>query len=366
MQRTTKAQGPYKRSTSSQVNKLIMSFHYSSFITLLGVLLLLGFGKNLSAQDPIFSQSFATPLHINPAFAGVTLAPRINVNYRNQWPSWPNAYRSYAVSYEQPLELLNSGLGFLALADDAGNGIYKSSSFTAAYSYQVQTRQDLYFKLGFEAGFQQTRLDWEQLIFQDQLDPAIGLEEGVFTEENPPETFNRATLDLGTGLLIYNSKFYAGISLKHINRADESWLNINPNLNLGRPMRTTFSAGADFRLPAGNKALGASFISPNLVYINQGAFTQISAGAIGGFERIFGGIHYRHTFENPDAVIGLVGVRYGALRIAYSYDATISALSLGATGGSHEISLSISLEDSRSVQQKRRSRETINCFKIFN
>lgn len=339
----------------------------SAFRSLLaGLLFYLLAGSSLGAQDPGFSQFFATPLHLNPAFAGVTYAPRINLNYRNQWPSWPNAYRSYAVSYEQPIESLNSGLGIMVLADDAGNGIYQTSSFLASYSYQVRTSNDLYFKLGFEAGLQQTRLDWEELIFQDQLDPRVGLQEGVRSEEVPPETFNRTDLDLGTGLLIYNQKFYAGVSIKHINRADESWLNVNQNLNLGRPMRTTVHAGADFRLPGGNNQLGASFISPNFLYMHQGAFSQINVGALAGFERVFGGLWYRHTFENPDAVIGAVGVRYGALRIAYSYDVTISDLSLGATGGSHEISLSINLEDSAVLQKRRKRNETINCFKIFN
>ena len=48
------------------------------------------------AQDPVFSQFYATPMQLNPAFAGTTYAPRITLNYRNQWPSWPNAYTTYA------------------------------------------------------------------------------------------------------------------------------------------------------------------------------------------------------------------------------------------------------------------------------
>jgi type IX secretion system PorP/SprF family membrane protein len=319
-----------------------------------------------NAQDPIFSQHFAAPLNINPAFAGVTTAPRINLSYRNQWPSWPNAYRTYAVSYDHPVEIMNSGFGVMAMTDDAGNGIYKTNSFMGTYSYQVQASKDLFLRLGFEAGIEQTRLDWEQLVFADQLDPRIGLEEGTFSAEVPPDQFNRTTFDLGTGLLVYHTNYYGGISLKHINRADESWLNINQNLNLGRPMRLTLHAGAEFSVNAGNNRLGASFISPNLLYIRQGPFTQVNVGAYAGYERVFGGLWYRHTSENADAAILLAGFRYGVLRIAYSYDVTISGLSVGSTGGSHEISVSFNLADSRILQQKRKRNETINCFKIFN
>lgn len=320
----------------------------------------------LSAQDAIFSQHFAIPIHLNPAFASVSLAPRVSTVYRHQWPNWPNAYRSYAISYEHPLQGMNSSLGVMVMGDDAGNGIYKTNQFTGVYSYQIRTSRDLAFILGLEAGFNQTRLDWEKLIFEDQLDPRVGLEDGVFSAEVPPEQFNRSALDLGMGLLVYHSNYYAGLSVKHLNRADENWLNVNNNLSLGRPMRLTFHTGAEFSVNANNNRLGASFISPNLMYIRQGPYSQVNVGAYAGYESVFGGIWYRHTFENADAAIIMAGVRYNSLRIAYSYDVTVSGLSLTATGGSHEVSVSISLEDSRTVQKNLRRSDINNCFKIFN
>lgn len=317
-------------------------------------------------QDPIFSQHFAVPINTNPAFSGITYAPRISMAYRHQWPNWPNAYRSYAVSYEHPVEGLNSAFGVMVLGDDAGNGIYKTNQFSGVYSYQIQATQQLFLQFGVEAGVTQTHLDWEKLVFADQLDPRVGLEDGVFSSEVPPESFNQSGVDLGMGLLVYHTNFYGGISLKHINRADENWLNINDNLSLGRPMRLTIHTGAEFSVNANNNRLGATFISPNLLYIRQGPYSQVNVGAYAGYESIFGGVWYRHTFENADAAILMAGVRYNSLRIAYSYDATISGLSAAATGGSHEISIGISLEDSRVIQNKRRKSDINNCFKIFN
>jgi type IX secretion system PorP/SprF family membrane protein len=66
----------------------------------------------IQAQDPIFSQYYATPLQINPAFAGSAFAPRFGIAYRTQWQGFSGAYRTYAVFYEQRLNKLNSGVGF--------------------------------------------------------------------------------------------------------------------------------------------------------------------------------------------------------------------------------------------------------------
>ena len=42
---------------------------------------------DLKAQDPQFTQFYANPLYLNPAFAGTARCPRICMNYRNQWPN---------------------------------------------------------------------------------------------------------------------------------------------------------------------------------------------------------------------------------------------------------------------------------------
>ncbi|MCB0582839.1 MAG: type IX secretion system membrane protein PorP/SprF, partial [Phaeodactylibacter sp.] len=77
----------------------------------------------LRGQDPIYSQFFAAPLQVNPAFAGTTLSPRVTANYRNEWAAYEGGYETYSVAYEQSIESLNSGIGLMVLGDDAGNGI---------------------------------------------------------------------------------------------------------------------------------------------------------------------------------------------------------------------------------------------------
>lgn len=337
------------------------------FITLLIVLLA---GAAGWAQDPVFSQFYAAPLQLNPAFAGITYAPRITLNYRNQWPAWPNAYVTYAAAYEQPLEALNSGLGLLVMADVAGDGIYKTTRAAGTYGYQVRLSDEFHVKFGVEAGLIQTRVDWDALLFLDQLDPLTGGTDGEgnpnLSQEQRPKRLNRTVFDVGAGLLAYSGRFHGGIAIRHLNRPDDRLLEVNENLGVGLPLRLTVHGGAEFELERGNNRKLPSFISPNVMYNQQGDHSQLNLGAYAGLDKFFGGLWYRHTFEGPDAVIGMFGVRYGVMRIGYSYDYTISRLSNGNTGGSHELSLMISFEESARLQAKRQRSRYNNCFKMFN
>lgn len=325
--------------------------------------------SGVQGQDPTFSQFYAAPLHMNPAFAGVTLGPRITLNYRDQWPSWPNAFRTFAATYEQPLDDLNSGLGVILMADEAGDGIYTTFMASGVYSYQLQIRQDLRIKIGLQAGIIQNRLDWERLVFVDQLDPLNGAggPDGVpiISDEQIPENLNRTNLDFSTGLLIYGGQFYGGVSIRHLNRPDDRFFSVNDNLSIGLPSRFSVHAGAQFYINRGNIRSAPSFISPNILFEQQAGFGQINAGAYASYGQVFAGLWYRHTFENPDAAIGLIGMRYGVLKIGYSFDFTMSELSIGQTGGTHEVSITINLEDSGRLRRKS-SADLNDCFKMFN
>ncbi len=330
------------------------------------IIIFLGlFGLSLQAQDPIFSQFYAAPLQINPAFAGNTNAPHITANYRNQFTNLDNyqAFRTYAVSYSQFFKPVNSGFGLQIMSDDIAEGLLSTNSITAAYTYRVQVNKDLFFKIGAEAGAFQTRLDWDRLIFLDQIDPTFGPsdENGIPnpTQENRPDDLNRLSLDLGAGFLAYNRVFYAGFSLKHLNTPNQSFLLINDNLNTGLPMRMTLHSGAQIILKEGNKRQGPTFISPNIMVIKQGDFGQVNAGTYAGLGSFFAGVWYRHAWSNSDAAIFLVGVQKDIYKIGYSFDLPLQTnLGIGTTGGTHELSVVISFE-------KPGKKDLNDCFQLF-
>ena len=151
---------------------------------------------SIFAQDQHFSQFYASPLGLNPAFAGTTYAPRISANYRNEWPAVTNigvAYSTFAVSYEQFVPEINSGIGLMLMSDDAGDGLLKLTNFLAAYAYKIEVNDDFQIKIGIEAGFRQYNLDWDKLVFLDQIDQIQG--PILPTNEIQPDVLNNTIFD---------------------------------------------------------------------------------------------------------------------------------------------------------------------------
>lgn len=291
-----------------------------------------------SAQDPIFSQFYAMPLQLNPGFAGSANAPRAGVIYRNQWTGFGNAYRTYAAYYEQSLDKLNSGIGFYAEGDNAGDGIFKTSKFSATYAYRLKVNDELAIKLGVDGGLRQNKLDWLKLTFPDQIDPFNGIT--FDSEEIQPDATNSTVLDFSTGLLLLSEKFYLGFALNHLNTPNESLLLANDNLYQGLPLRYSFHGGTEWVVKAGNKARPSSFISPNFLFVSQGPYKQLNLGAYASFGAIYTGAWFRHTFRNADAVILLAGFKTGIMKIGISYDLTVSGLANHA-GGTYELSMGL-------------------------
>ena len=323
--------------------------------------LLLFLGWGLSAQDPIFSQFYAAPLQLNPAFAGSAFAPRFGAIYRNQWPGF-NAYQTYGVYYEQRIDKLNSGIGLYLEGDNAGDGILTSTRATVNYAYNLQINEAWMIKLGVEAGMHQSALDWEKLVFPDQLDPLSG-PVNTSLEQRPDQT-TRTRLDISSGIVLLSEYMWIGFGLKHLNMPNQGFLLINDNLSRGLPLRYTLHGGTEFRVNASNKAAAPAFISPNFLFVSQGPYQQVNVGAYAGVGSVFGGAWFRHTFGNADAAILMVGFREGAFKIGLSYDATLSALG-NRSGGAYELSVGVLLDKSESLRSKRRHAQYNNCFGMF-
>lgn len=315
-------------------------------------------------QDPVYSQYNFSPLLINPAFAGISYEPQFYVNYRNQWPEF-DTYTTYSVSYDQGFQKMNSGLGIMILADDAGDGTIRNTQINAIYSYRVEVNEYSNFRFGLEAGFTNSRLDWSKLVFYDQLDPqfgAIGPGGVPFpSSETPPlnSDLNHNYFDVSAGVLYYTEKIFGGISFKHINQPDYSYFGDERNVNANLPLRTSIILGYQSTLLRANNAHYGNYVTPSLIFIRQGDFSQLNGGVTFSLNQLILGAHGRFSGQTGDAVIGSVGWRYNNLKFGYSYDFTVSGLGFNV-GGSHEIGISVNLGNDSDKPSRYN-----DCFAVF-
>ena len=321
-------------------------------------------GGIVFAQDPIFSQFYAAPLQINPAFAGTAQSPFIAANYRMQYPAFLSgaAYSTFAVSFDRALNRTNSSVGFSIMTDDAGQGILRKTYASGIYAYKVNINKDVQAKIGVEAGLIQSTLNWDKLVFLDQIDPILGATnpDGTPrpTNEIRPTELNKTLFDLSTGFLINAKKFYIGLSGKHLATPNEGFLNANQNLRVGLPIRWTLHGGYEITLREGNRRHAKTFVTPSVLAVKQGDFVQVVGGAYAGFGPLFTGLWYRQTASNPESVIFTVGFKQDYFKIGYSYDFPVGGLG-NLSGGSHELSLTINLDPSP------RKYDLNDCYQMF-
>ncbi len=303
-----------------------------------GVLTLIG---KLYSQDPEFTQFYANPLYLNPAFAGTAKCPRVCLNYRNQWPAISGTFVTYSASYDQHIDGISGGLGLLVTKDEAGLATLNTTNVSAIYSYQLHITREFSMKFGFQATYAQKSIDWSKLNFGDMIDPRRGF---VWNTNETPGLNQKSNLDVSAGILGYSKRYFFGAAVNHITEPDEALIGGPSKL----PMKITAHGGAMIPLEKGNE----SYISPNILFQKQQDFQQLNLGLYVVRGPIVGGLWYR----NQDAFILLLGFQKDQIKLGYSYDVTVSRLG-NATAGSHEISFQLQFQ----CKPKHKKFRTVSC-----
>ena len=301
--------------------------------------------SELKAQDPEFTQFFANPLYLNPAFAGSSRCPRLVLNYRNQWPALTGSFITSAASYDQYVDAISGGVGVQVFQDDAGRGTLKNTSVSAMYSYQQAINREFSMAIGIQGTYFRKSLDWNKLTFGDMIDDKLGF---IYGTQEEPRGGQVSNFDVSTGFLIFNDVIYFGGAVHHVNEPRESLVFGKARL----PMKFTGHFGGTFPIDGKSKTNSEVSISPNILYQRQADFEQINVGLYVNKGPIVAGVWYR----NKDSFIALLGLQTEVLRIGYSYDLTVSRLTT-QTAGSHEVSCAIQFD----CKVKRKIFKPINC-----
>ncbi len=320
----------------------------------LGAMLLLG--ATAGAQDIGFSQFYANPLYLNPAFAGSAVAPRISLTYRAQWPGLVSAFTTVSASYDQYFPDLHGGLGFIVMTDRVGDhGALSTNMFGVMYAFRFQVSRDIYASAALQASIVNTHLSWDEYLrFPDQIDREMGF--SYNTQATPPDKLSQWSPDFNAGILLSGSKWYAGFAASHLTQPNVAFYSTDPV-----PMKFTVHGGGLINVAEESRrqsslGLGTPIISPNIVYQYQGGFHYFNYGLYLDWMPFLVGVWFRHGTENTDAFIFQAGIQQDYFKVGYSYDVTISKLA-NSTAGAHEITLGVLLP----VPEHKKKVKAIRC-----
>lgn len=316
----------------------------------------------VGAQDAHFTQFYALPTYISPAFAGTGAQTRIGLAYRDQWPSIPGSFVTANMALDHYMSDLNSGVGLLINHDRAGSGALRYTTVAGQYAYEIELKRKVFIRPALQVGWVNHAVDYSRLVFGDQL--ARGGTVGTFESMDGTSV---SYVDLAGGALFFTPNYWLGISWHHLNRPNQSLL-----LNESRvPMRFSMHGGyrMSLRTPVIKEHPQSVVFAFN--YRSQEKYDQLDVGAYFERDPFFAGIWFRGIpimkayapgYANNDAVALLVGFKVNDLRIGYSYDITISRLA-GHSGGAHELTLGYDIVQPYKKRSANR-RRIVPCAKF--
>ena len=306
------------------------------------------------AQDPGFSQFFASPLTLNPALTGkFDGVVRVAGNYRNQWPAINNAFITSTISVDAPI-LVNKlrendtwGIGFMAMTDKTASGILNDNYFSVSTAYHLALDENGYHTIGvgFQGTYANQSLDGTRLTFED------GLQLDGTWLRSPTEAINSEFVtvhyfDAGIGALYNastngNNNYYFGVSAYHLNHPKASFLG-EDTINV--PTRLTFHGGGFFPIAGSASTIYVSGLVNNQAgareYVLGGAWQIAASTDEANPVNFYAGVWGRFTNNTTDAVIPYVGLDYSDFSLGITYDVNVSSLQTASQSrGGIEVSL---------------------------
>ena len=216
------------------------------------IAMVLGCFMQLSAkaQDPVYSQPFLSPINLNPAATGAgDYDLRISAIYRRHWWTMPSQMNYQSFSIDKFIPKISSGIGLLV--NRSNEGYLKKTGFYASYAYTVCAgtasaadnggMPKWFWTGGLQFGVAQTRIDYNKLVFADELDIG-GVIPGSYSAADPAINSGKLFPDFSAGTffnynLTENSRLLAGFSAHHINRPDESLTSTGDSIRSQLPVR---------------------------------------------------------------------------------------------------------------------------------
>ena len=230
-----------------------------------------------TAQDSHFSQFYNSPLATNPANTGTFAGNyRLTANYKNQWQSISNAYKTIFAGVDLYFPAKNIGAGLTFSSDKAGKSQMGITQGNVLVAYNLKINGSNRFITGIQYGVGQRSLHTDNLKWDSQFngstyDPTLASGELNYSD-------SYTYMDIGACILWNytanhsHSKFKnsIGIAMYHLNQPKQSYYS-NDKL----PYKIMATLSSQYELPNSD-----IYILPQILYAKQGAYTEINAGTL--------------------------------------------------------------------------------------
>jgi type IX secretion system PorP/SprF family membrane protein len=273
-----------------------------------------------SQQEPQYTQYVYNPSVINPAYAGSLGYGSVFSLYRAQWLGLEGAPKTINLSYNQPLENTNLGVGLNVVHDIIGPSATSIASVDVSYTINFANDHRLAF--GVKAAGQMLNIDYTKLNHFSPSD--VSFKNNISNQFSP---------NVGVGLFYYNETSYFGVSvpmLLQTKRYDEF-----ASSDANSRQHLYVMGGKVFDLTY-NVKFKPAFVAKLVV----GAPLQLDFTA--NFlinEKFTAGLSYRWSA----AVSAIVGFKISeSFAIGYGYDRETTRLA-NFNSGSHELFLQFDL-----------------------
>jgi len=272
----------------------------------------------LSQQDPLSSHYMFNTLTYNPGIAGTSGMICATALNRQQWIGFDGAPSTTVFNISAPVApfRINSGVGLVIESDNIG--FDKDINLLAAYSYHMDIGQGK-LGIGLSLGMMNKTLSpsW-QIPGGDAHTPVSG------DPLIPESKESYVAFDAGLGLYYKTDKYYASLSVTHINQPKIKFSKGEPYVS----RHYYLTAGYTLQMPNPSFELLPSFFA-----FSDGKVAQLTITSLLRYnKKVWGGVSYRAG----DALTGIVGIElYNGIRLGYAYDFTLSDIRKNSSG-SHE------------------------------
>jgi type IX secretion system PorP/SprF family membrane protein len=280
--------------------------------------------------DPIFIQSDADMLQVNPALAGSQNNNRISYNGRMQWYGNDQQQFINRISLDGRLGE-KSAYSIQASSVDVASGGLKNSEMAIGYSKFIKLGRHAKLALGVKGNLAQISLNKEKLVGLEVLELNRGL-----LRNTPNNEFNNTTLVYGggTGAWLNTKYFHFGASVSSLSSTGLYAGNDISKQLLNQTYVYSVQVGTDFKKSSESKLI----VSPSVVANFINGYNELWMASVVRYGTLVGGA----GLSTKSSGRLTAGFDSGRFRMMYAVDQTQS-LANSKFMVSHELNMRLIL-----------------------